>query len=232
MTNNILYEPVFFILLKSAQSIAIQHGIVLRESLSNYQFISGPTGSGKTEIVKKVIAESNSLFSTPPEEIIYCYGAWQRGFQEMKKVSEFHDGLPDIKQFPQDNLHRVLVLDDIADDAGNSQAVSDLFTKYSHHRNITVILLTQNIFGKGKFFRTLSLNSQYFFLTRNVRDPTQIQTLSRQIFPHSNRYMMEAYNHATTSEPYGHLLVDLRIDSPDRMRLRGNIFTLPVVYTH
>ena len=150
----------------------------------------------------------------------------------MENVTQFHEGLIETSQIPMDNLHRLLILDDLADDASNSQEVSNLFTKFSHHRNISVILLTQNIFAKGKYFRTLSLNSQYFFLTRNVRDPTQIQTLARQIFPSNSEFMMSAYNHATTSEPYGHLLIDLRIDTPDKTRLRANLFTRPVVYTH
>ena len=36
------------------------------------------------------------------------------------------------------------------DIAGNNKAVSDLFTEGSHHRNLSVINLTQSLFPKRK----------------------------------------------------------------------------------
>ena len=36
-----------------------------------------------------------------------------------------------------------------------------LFTKGSHHRNLTVIYIVQNVFDKGKYSRIISLNSNY-----------------------------------------------------------------------
>jgi len=38
-----------------------------------------------------------------------------------------------------------------------SKDVCDLFTKGSHHRNISVILITQNLFHQGRFSRYISL---------------------------------------------------------------------------
>lgn len=192
--------------------------------------VLGPSNSGKTVITRALIENADTIFSTLPDEIIYCYGAYQKGFEDMSKVTRFHEGLIDLADIPQDNRPRVLILDDISDEAGNSQDVANLFVKFSHHRNITVILITQNVFSKGKFFRTLSLNAQYLFLTRNIRDVTQVYTLARQIFPRNSAYMMEAYNHAMKSQKFGHLLVDLRVDSEDKNRLLANIFSEPVLY--
>ncbi|KFM60143.1 hypothetical protein X975_22188, partial [Stegodyphus mimosarum] len=53
--------------------------------------ISGPTGSGKTHFVIRVIEES--LLSPMPQRIIYCYGAYQSIFSKMKNV-QFQEGLP------------------------------------------------------------------------------------------------------------------------------------------
>jgi len=55
-----------------------------------------------------------------------------------------------------------------------SQVVDDknilnLFTVGSHHRKNSVIFLTQNIYEKGKYARTISLNTHYFILFKNRR---------------------------------------------------------------
>ena len=60
--------------------------------------------------------------------------------------------------------------------------VLNLFTVGSHYRNISVIFLTQNVYEKGKYARSISLNSHYFILFKNRRDQAQITHLARQIF--------------------------------------------------
>lgn len=192
--------------------------------------LAGPSGTGKTEIARNIVAEAPTIFDRAPKEIIYCFGAWQKAYEDMPNVSRFHEGLVDYAELPNDQEHRLLVLDDVAEEAGNSQAVCDLFVKFSHHRNISVVLITQNVFAKSRFFRTLSLNTQLFFLTNNVRDRTQIATLARQIFPRNSKYLLQAFDHAMKSQVYGHLMIDLHVASDDRYRLRGNIFTEPIVY--
>ena len=46
-------------------------------------------------------------------------------------------------------------------EAHDCQTLVKLFTKGSHHRNLTVIYIVQNVFDKGKYSRTISLNSHY-----------------------------------------------------------------------
>ena len=61
--------------------------------------------------------------------------------------------------------------------------VVDIFTKISHHRNLSVVYLTQNLFYKNKQTRTLSLNSHYIVLFKNAGDATQVANLARQMYP-------------------------------------------------
>ena len=62
-----------------------------------------------------------------------------------------------------------MILDVLLNDVYSKQ-VCDLFTKGSHQRNISVILLTQNLFHQGRYCRDISLNSKYLVLLKNVRD--------------------------------------------------------------
>src|SRR5712691_6856744 len=102
--------------------------------------------------------------------------------------------------------------------------VEKIFTRMSHHRNISVIYITQNMFPKNKHARTISLNSHYMVLFKNPRDAGQFSILARQMYPAAgSRFAIEAYKDAT-SVPFGYLLVDLKPDTDEQYRLRSNIF--------
>ena len=51
-----------------------------------------------------------------------------------------------------------MVLDDQMGVTSSSTSVAALFTKVSHHKNLTVIDLVQNVYNQGNNQRTISLN--------------------------------------------------------------------------
>ena len=53
-------------------------------------------------------------------------------------------------------------------------SIYDIFTVDSHHKNISVFFLTQNLFPKEKNARTISLNCNYIITTCNPRDRAQL----------------------------------------------------------
>jgi hypothetical protein len=182
--------------------------------------VAGPTGCGKTLFTFKFISEAQSIISPPPEKIIYCYSIYQQIFDEFPSVV-FNEGLPDSSQF--DGKHRyLLILDDMMSQVNNS--VSDLFTRVSHHQNVSVMFLTQNIFHQSKHSRNISLNSHYLVLFKNPRDAMQVATLGRQMYPGKAKFLVEAFSDAT-SKPFGYLLLDLKADTEQKYRVRTNIFS-------
>jgi len=52
---------------------------------------------------------------------------------------------------------RLVILDDLLNVVYSKQ-VCDLFTRGSHHRNMSVILITQNLFHQCRYCRDISLN--------------------------------------------------------------------------
>jgi hypothetical protein len=114
-------------------------------------------------------------------------------------------------------------LDDLMRESGNSDEVQDMFTRGSHHKNFSLILVTQNIFDKGNNNRTMSLNSNYLVLFNNPRDRSQISHLARQMYPKKSQFLVEAFEDAT-SEPYSYLLIDLTQTTSERDRIRSKIF--------
>jgi hypothetical protein len=101
--------------------------------------------------------------------------------------------------------------------------VTKFFTQGSHHRNLTVVYIVQNLFNQDAAMRTVSLNTHYMVLFKNPRDATQIRTLSQQMYPDSKRLLVDAYRDAT-SQAYGYLLVNLRPDACDALRILTDVF--------
>jgi len=177
------------------------------------------TSCGKTRFVFRLIEHASRMIDLPPNKIVYCYGEYQQLFSKYTHV-EFNRGLPSLDDF--DGKQTVLlVLDDLMNEA--DQTVANLFTKGSHHRNVSVVFLAQNLFSINKFARTISLNAHYMVLFKNPRDASQFAHLARQMYPNKSQFAVAAYKDATR-EPYSYLLIDLRPQQDDMLRLRSNVF--------
>ena len=182
--------------------------------------LAGPTASGKTFFVQKFLTFLSEIMVPIPEEIFFYYSEWQESYRRMPGEVIFKEGLPDIENLPP-GRSRLIIIDDLMSES--DERVTRLFTKGSHHRDISVIHIVQNLFNKHKEQRTINLNSHYIVLFKNPRDASQITHLAKQMYPGQTRYMQEAYKSAT-SKPFGYLLVDLKQDTPEHLRLRTNIF--------
>ena len=86
-----------------------------------------------------------------------------------------------------------------------------------------MLQLVQNLFPKNKESRTISLNSQYMVVFKKTFDASQMSHLARQMYPGRVKFVQEVFKD-TTSVPYGYLLVHLKQDTPEDMRLRTTIF--------
>lgn len=187
--------------------------------------VAGPTGCGKTQFTFRLIENASQMISPAPRKIYYCYGEYQTIFAKYPHVI-FNEGLPDVSNFDgKDPV--LLVIDDLMQETNHT--VANIFTKVSHHRNVSVLYLTQNLFPKNKFARTISLNSHYLVLFKNPRDAGQFAVLARQMYPNGSKFAIEAFRDAT-EKAFGYLLVDLKPDTEESHRLRTDIF--PGELTH
>ena len=99
----------------------------------------------------------------------------------------------------------LIVIDDQMIEAGKDNRIVNLFTKRSHHRNLSVIYMVQNLFYQGKGNR-----SHYLVLFKNPRDKMQMLTLAKQMYPGRTDFYLKQYEEAVR-RPYGYLLIDLKI---------------------
>lgn len=185
--------------------------------------IAGATSSGKTFLSRKIVESLRELTTTDRETIrvLWCYGVYQplysRPFDVPGLIVEFHEGLPD--DLPTCDL---LVIDDLMSSLGSDKRLSDIFTKGSHHANMSVIFIVQNVFHQGKQMRNITLNSHYLILTKSRRDLAQMKTLGTQLFSKA-KFFTDVYKRAVLDPDYGYLLIDLTASTSEKNRLRSNI---------
>ena len=180
--------------------------------------ISGSTGSGQSVFVRRFVHNIRHMMTPIPDRILWWYGEYQTLYGTVDGV-DFQQGLPDLDKLDPREKH-LIILDDLIDES--DQRVASLFMK-SHHRNISVMYIVQNLFHRGKHHRTISLNAHYMVLFKNLTDVSQIMALAHQMYHQRKKYFLEAYT-AATAQPHGYLVIDMKQETPGILRLRSNIF--------
>lgn len=185
---------------------------------------AGPSGSGKTMLIRDVLKHHKMVIHNIDKDLIkvvWAYGKWQNIYNEQLKDVEFKyiEGIPEEEDVEG---YDIIILDDLMTEIKNSKFVVDLFTKGSHHNHQSVIILTQNLYHKGPIVRDLNLNSHYILIFKCPRDKLQILALARQLYPTASGYFMSAYEQSTYAA-HGYLLVDLKQDTPEDLRLKTRI---------
>lgn len=182
--------------------------------------VSGPSLAGKTKFVINLLKTGGEIFGgTPFEEIVWCCKNKKyapRELTEFRNV-KIHEGIIDIDGIKPNSL---LIFDDLQTEL--SSDVSDIFSIFSHHRNISVILIVQNLFHGNKNMRDISLNSTGFCLLKNPRDEQQFSYFARQINPANWKNLLKAYN-IVCSQPYKPFIIDLSQNANNLLKYKTDI---------
>ena len=144
----------------------------------------------------------------------------------------FIEGIPEnLNEYIDPKFRNLIVIDDLMSETGSDKKVTNLFTKGSHHRNLSVILLLQNLFYNGKESRTISLNAHYIVLFKNPRDNTIVTSLAKQMYPGKIKFLQEAFRDATKL-PYHYLFLDLKPYTDEKFRVRTCIMPSETQYAY
>ena len=84
-----------------------------------------------------------------------------------------------------------------------------------------MIYIEQNLFHQRKDSRSISLNSHYLVLFKNLRDKLQILTLAKQVHPGQSDFFLNQYEKAVKRH-FGYLLINLKTTTQDNCQLRTN----------
>ena len=179
------------------------------EHPSNF-WIAGPSKSGKTMFVRKMIRHCKWKFDPPIKKVVFVYSVWQDTYREMKKefgsLVQWVQGLPDDPYAFFSDTPGLLIVDDMMGQMESKhKQVGKWFTQGTHHMDVSLAVLVQNIFPPN--MRTSSLNAHYMILFPNPRDPSQLHRLAAQAFPGERAWFKKAIKYAQ-SRPYRPLVID------------------------
>jgi hypothetical protein len=181
--------------------------------------IAGPTCSGKSTFVRRFVHNIKHMMTPKPDRLLWCYGEYQTLYETVEGI-EFQKGLLNLDNLDPREKH-LIILDDLMDDT--DQRVASLFTKKSHHRNISLMYIVQNLFHRGKHHRTIRHNAHCMVLFNNLTDVSQIMALAHQMYPRRTEFFLEAFARAT-ARPHGYMVIDMKQNTTDIRILRTFIF--------
>jgi len=166
--------------------------------------VKEPSGSGKSSFVIRFLQNLRHLCTEPTfaGEIVWCYGEKSAvpSRHKLPAYVTFNESVPE--DFGSANVEPSLViLGDLLTDVYSKQ-VCEMFSRGSHHRDISVILITQILFHQGRFCRDISSNAHYIVALKIIRDKKQFMYLAGKVYPENSLGRYNAYLDAT-QEPYG-----------------------------
>ena len=199
--------------------------------------LTGARRTGKTHFTKTLLRKA-AEFITPQIDLVFWFAPSRQNdlFDELESY-EIGKSITFVKDLPSEDLidfvkaqgtgRKLLIFDDLMEEASRRKDVKNLFTR-GRHEDVSVIFLAQNTFHQGGHFREMSLNTDYFIIFKTVRDGSTIKYLASQM--NARDFLPRAYKHATR-DAYSHLLLDMRSDTDERLRVRAKVFDeYPVVY--
>nr|CAD2186274.1 unnamed protein product [Meloidogyne enterolobii] len=149
---------------------------------------------------------------------MYCFGEMNEIVFKIKEMGiTTYNGVPEPELIKQ---HQLLVLDDLMLNI-QSEFLDLLFTRGSHNWGVSVIFVTQSLYGRNT--KTARANAHYILLTKNPQGLLQVRTLGSQLFPKMMNYFLESYRDAT-SERFSYLLINMHPSTEEHLRLSTNIF--------
>lgn len=213
--------------------------------------VTGPSNSGKSTFVKNCILNSHCLVKTQEADgvgfdlIIVIYRIWNFLYDDLTnslppsmKIIFYKDKLDDnLEDIISGYSNPVLWIDDGFDEK-NTNFVEDVFTRYSHHLNLSCFLVTHNLYSQknNSCMRTISRNAGYIVLMNYPRDRIIARVLVQQC--QSTRAkssaLLQTIERVLSNNPYSYFFFDFTQKTREELRFKTNIFceneSHPIVY--
>lgn len=212
--------------------------------------VSGPSQAGKSTFVKNLILNKNKyikenfdyifiFIGTEPEKnlelkeiadklapqamIFNCQPLFQEGPKNADKY--FRAFLQSTIESKSKNEKGCLIFDDLMQEMGDTNFLVDVFTKYSSHSNFSCILITQNIFHKGKNASqhiTLYRNTHVLVLFESFLDSTTLNNISSRLSI-KNKETKEMLREI--QRKYRYVVIRGDFNTPEKIRITSDYFS-------
>ena len=146
----------------------------LKEKKFDYPFrilISGSSQSGKTTFARELL-NGNGIFKQSVRSVRYCHPDYLTELpvdwhNSLDIPVSYQSGIPSLDEMCKMENHTCIVLDDLYEEAIMSRAADYLFRVLSGKKNISVIIMSQRYFAKGRFGMNIRNNCNFTVMMRN-----------------------------------------------------------------
>lgn len=192
--------------------------------------VVGSSQSGKTSWTLELLKHPE-LFDVPVHEVLWFHGVHAVNLPNSAHIKTI-SGLPDVETLKHvsgdGKLHRLVVIDDLLVEAmANKELIAEIWTRVSHHCNMSFLLLSQSLFEISRLVRN---NSHYVVMFKALADRLNVVNFGRQLFPGELQFFLSSFNNATQRQ-YGYIIISAH-PREDRahFRLCTDIFGVHKVY--
>lgn len=194
---------------------------------------TGPSLSGKTSFLIKLLDRTQDLISEKIDCVIWFYGIKTPTLKYLEsKYNKFwfrcEQGIPDteyLEQYVPLGKKALFILDDLAQEAANSPLVCKLLNNYVHHKNIAVFLVLQDLFCPGKYRVSFLKTIHYLVLFNNPLNHSVAKITAQRFMPYNVKAFIEVYDEIF-KQPYSYLLLDGHQKTANILRIRTDIFNI------
>jgi hypothetical protein len=197
--------------------------------------IAGPSGSGKSWWIMKLVKFRELLFDTKFNRILYCVPAKKSHvhLEIFNKIKEFFNhaelifGLPTPTHIIGDTLPKLVIIDDQMQQIFASTFMEEVFIQHSHHGSCSLIFTTQNFFNTGKT-KTIIRQCNYKVIFNSPSDQIILRHISCQLKPDQPNFLINVFQtleELFPSDDYKYILIDGEPKSKmKKLRIRTHIF--------
>jgi hypothetical protein len=122
----------------------------------------------------------------------------------------------------EDDSLQIVLVDDVLQLQKKNLFLTSLFSIFSHHYHLCVILITQQIFANSDLYRSLVRNTQYILVLKSSVATSTLRALQTQFFIGQPKYLQLAYQKILTKgESY--LYIDLSARCDHRYRVKHGL---------
>ncbi len=201
--------------------------------------VCGPTMAGKSTFALELIRHRHIVYDKDFERIIYAlpedsmhlHQVFLETLRNIYPKIEIVEGLPNINELhlKDDNVPKLLIIDDMMQGTFGSKSMLDMITKDSHHCNCSLVVTCQNIFMPTRYGRTFVRNCSEKVIFFDKTDANQLSILTRQIFPRFPYFLQDCFDWIF-SHRRNDLLKYLLIDSSSLSHLPYNAIVRSCIF--
>ena len=193
--------------------------------------ITGPTKAGKTTLTTQILSNRDVMFPDPPLQEIYWFYSMEPSVSQARKDLpgvNFIQGQPTFEKLNSldKRIPKLVVLDDMmdmTDKKGTFEELKKVFTALSHHGNMSLMFLVQDLYVNKNMTR-LANQAENVLAMCNGAATYQLGKLANKLFgPGHEPFIRWAVSDVKSHSKYGYLLLSTAAGLPECYKVRSRI---------